>query len=117
MKASHIHVGVRDLDAALEAFERLWSMSPVYKNERMATLRFGEIGILLDEAERDSEVTIAFESNDCERDFSRVVELGAQVLERPQKKPWGVCAAYLRGPGAITFEIEQDLDQALSSSD
>jgi predicted enzyme related to lactoylglutathione lyase len=110
MKASHIHVGVRDLAGALEAFERLWSMSPVYQNERMATLRFGEIGILLDSAERDAELTIAFDSSDCERDFARVVELGAQVLEAPQKKPWGVYTAYLRGPGAITFEIEQVLE-------
>ncbi len=109
MKPSHFHVEVRDLTAAVDAFERLWEITPVFENASMATLRFGSIGLLLDQSEHDSKVTLAFESDDCHADFERAVERGAQVLQAPEEKPWGVRAAYLRGPGGITFEIEQVL--------
>ena len=36
-------------------------------------------------------------------------ERGAETLEAPEDRAWGVRAAYLRGPGRITFEIEQEL--------
>lgn len=48
MKPGHFHVAVRDLGAALSAFRELWELTPVYENERMATLRFGELSLLLD---------------------------------------------------------------------
>jgi predicted enzyme related to lactoylglutathione lyase len=111
MKASHFHVGVRDLEAAIAAFERLWEMKPVFQNARMATLRFGNLGLLVDKSEQDTLITIAFESVDCDADFARLVAHGAEPLELPATKPWGVRVAYLKGPGAITFEIEQVLPE------
>jgi predicted enzyme related to lactoylglutathione lyase len=75
----------------------------------MAVIPLGGFSVIFDAAEEDAKVTIAFDSDDCERDFRSVTERGAAVVEAPQKKPWGVVAAYLRGPGALTVEIEQVL--------
>src|SRR5262249_12326632 len=111
MNASHFHIGVRDLAGAVAAFERLLGMKPVFSNERMATFRFGELGLLVDKADDDTRITIAFDSTDCQADFDGVVARGAEPLEPPTTQPWGVRAAYLKGPGGITFEIEQVLPE------
>jgi len=33
--------------------------------------------------------------------------LRAETIEAPQDRPWGARAAYLKGPGGLTVEIEQ----------
>lgn len=109
MEASHFHVGVRDMDQAILAFANLWDMTPRYKSETMAAFSFGSVGLLIDKTEEDIAVTLAFDSSDCRSDFERLVAKGARVLQPPEEKPWGVCAAYLVGPGKITVEIEQVL--------
>ena len=48
-------------------------------------------------------------SDDCDRDYGRVVERGAETVSAPEDKPYGSRAAYVKGPGALTFEIEQPL--------
>src|SRR5689334_22799280 len=111
MKPSHLHVAVRDLSAALRTFRELWDLVPAFENERMATLRFGELGLLLDRADDETMITLAFDSDDCDADYQRAVARGAVVLEPPATKPWGARAAYLQGPGRITFEIEQVLPE------
>ena len=72
----------------------------------MATVGFGSFILILDAAEADTVATVGFESDDCDRDFQEVVERGAEVLEQPSDKPWGVRAAYIKGPGQLKFEIE-----------
>lgn len=109
MEASHIHLNVRDLEAAVRWLGEVWDMRPVYRDERMASFAFGPLGLILDAAEADSPATVAFESDDCDADFERVVARGAEPLEAPADRPWGVRAAYLKGPGALTFELEQPL--------
>ena len=106
VKLNHIHLGVRDLPAALDWLERVWQLKPEFQNERMATVIFGSFTLILDATETDTVATIGFESDNCDRDFQAVVERGAVVLEPPSNKPWGVRAAYLEGPGALKFEIE-----------
>jgi predicted enzyme related to lactoylglutathione lyase len=111
MRLNHIHVSVRDLDGALEWLERVWQVKSDFRNERMATLAFDAFVLILDSAGSDSPATIGFESNDCDRDFRAVVERGAVPIEPPSDKPWGVRCAYLQGPGALKFEIEQPLSR------
>jgi predicted enzyme related to lactoylglutathione lyase len=106
MHLNHIHIGVRDLNGALEWFDRVWQLQPQFKNERMATVVFGPVTLILDAGESDSVATIGFESEDCDRDFESVVARGATVLEAPANKAWGVRAAYIQGPGQLKFEIE-----------
>ena len=107
MNLNHIHLGVRDLPATLDWLERVWQLKPEFQNEHLATIIFGVFTLILDAAEADTAATIGFESDDCDRDFRTVVERGAVVLDPPSDKPWGSRAAYIQGPGALKFEIEQ----------
>lgn len=106
MKLNHIHLGVRDLRAALDWLDRIWQLKPQFQNDRMATVPSGSFILILDAAEADSPATIGFESDDCDRDFNAVVQRGAIALDPPSDKAWGVRAAYVQGPGRLRFEIE-----------
>lgn len=107
MKHSHVHFNVRDLAAAVRWFEVVWALRPAFQNERMAVFPLGEFALIVDAADEDSHATIAFASDNCERDFRTVKERGAEVIAPPTKTDWGVIAAYLRGPGGLTVEIEE----------
>jgi predicted enzyme related to lactoylglutathione lyase len=109
MNLNHIHLGVRDLGAALAWLEQVWLLKPEFQNERMATITFGSFILILDAAETDTVATIGFESDDCDRDFRAVVSRGAVALDPPSNKPWGVRCAYVQGPGRLKFEIEGPL--------
>ena len=106
MNLNHVHLGVRDLGGALAWLEKVWQLKPDFQNERMATITFGSFILIMDAAETDTVATIGFESDDCDRDFREVVERGAVALDPPSNKPWGVRAAYIKGPGQLKFEIE-----------
>ena len=111
MKMSHVHCRVRDLQAAAAWFEKVWQVSPVFNNAQMVWLSFGDLGVILDAATEDSVVTIGFDSNDCDADYSLITSHGAEPIETPQNRPWGARSAYLKGPGRITVEIEQVLNR------
>jgi uncharacterized glyoxalase superfamily protein PhnB len=110
MRLNHIHVSVRDLEGALEWLERVWKVKSDFRNDRMATLTFETLILILDSADVDSPATIGFESSDCDGDFRAVMERGAVAIEPPGDKPWGVRCAYVQGPGALKFEIEQSFE-------
>src|SRR5882672_7205666 len=78
-----------------------------FKTKKMAVFLLGEFSLIVDAADEDSHATIAFASDDCERDFRTVKERGAEVIAPPTKTGWGVIAAYLKGPGGLTVEIEE----------
>jgi catechol 2,3-dioxygenase-like lactoylglutathione lyase family enzyme len=109
MRLNHIHVGVRDLRGALHWLDRVWQAKAEFQNERMATFSFRDFILILDSAEMDSLATIGFESDDCDGDFRAVVGRGAVAIEPPGDRPWGVRSAYIQGPGALKFEIEQPM--------
>jgi len=109
MKANHVHVGVRHLPAALEWLERVWDLKPVFQIPQMAIYAVGDFSLFVDAEAHDSLVTIGFVSEDCDADYTRVVSRGAVVVSAPENKPYGSRAAYVRGPAAMTFEIEQPL--------
>lgn len=107
MNVSHVHAGVKDLSAALSWLELVWEVSPTFQNERMASVPFGALTIFFDKAAADAPLTIGFDSENCDADFNAVTARGGVALEAPADRPWGVRAAYIQGPGAIRFEIEQ----------
>jgi predicted enzyme related to lactoylglutathione lyase len=109
MKASHIHLGVKDLPAALNWLETVWQITPTYRDERLASVPVGEFTVILDASPSDVAATIGFDSKNCDEDFRAVVARGGVALEEPKDRPWGVRAAYVQGPGALKFEIEQML--------
>jgi predicted enzyme related to lactoylglutathione lyase len=102
-----VHVGVTDLAAALEWLETVWQLRPTFRNERMAVLPFGDVSLIVDASTTNSVATVAFETADCDEDVRVIRERGGIVLEEPADRPWGVRAARVQGPGALTFEIEQ----------
>jgi len=106
MTLNHIHLRVCDLKAAVAWFEAILQVKPGFQNERMATLSFGALTLILDAAHDDVSATVGFESEDCDRDFRTVIERGARALEPPTDKEWGVRTAYFKGPGELKFEIE-----------
>jgi uncharacterized glyoxalase superfamily protein PhnB len=73
----------------------------------MAVVPFGALTVIFDQSDKDTCATLGFESAHCDADYNTVVERGAVPLEPPADRAWGARSAYLRGPGAVTFEIEQ----------
>ncbi len=109
MEGNHFHVFVQDLGGALAWFARVWAAEPTYRGERMAVLPFGPILLVLDQNEDEETVTtIGYATTDCDADFRTVVGRGAEVIEEPADRSWGVRVAYLKGPGHITLELEQE---------
>ena len=111
MRANHVHVGVRDLAAAVEWLERVWELKPVFQIPQMAIFAVGDFNLFVDVADHDSRATVGFVSDDCDRDYACVVALGAESVSAPEDKPYGSRAAYVKGPGALTLEIEQPLQR------
>jgi predicted enzyme related to lactoylglutathione lyase len=109
VELNHIHVYVQDLSPAIEWFQRICDARLTYRGEEMASLTVGPLQMLLDIADEDARITIGFATKDCDADFAAVVAKGAAVIEPPTDRPWGVRAAYLRGPGKVTVELEQML--------
>jgi predicted enzyme related to lactoylglutathione lyase len=112
MEGNHFHIFVRDLPGALDWFARVWAAEPTYREEQMAVLPFGPILLILDNGEEETVTTIGYATSDCDADFQTVVGRGAPVIEGPADPSWGVRVAYLKGPGRITLELEQDLAKA-----
>lgn len=109
MNMSHVHLGVKDLPAAVQWIERVLQVRPTFHNDFMASLPFGTFTIILDAAPADVPATLGFDSRNCDADFELLTARGAVALEQPQDRPWGARAAYLQGPGAVTVELEQML--------
>lgn len=112
MEGNHFHVLVRDLPGALAWFARVWVTEPIYQGEGMAVLQFGPILLILDQDEEETVTTIGYATADCDADFRTAVGRGAQAIEEPADRSWGVRVAYLKGPGRITLELEQKLVEA-----
>jgi catechol 2,3-dioxygenase-like lactoylglutathione lyase family enzyme len=91
---NHIHLQVRDLNAAIDWFETILQIHPSFRHERMATFSLTSLILILDAATDDAPATVGFESDDCDRDFRAVVERGAVALEPPHNQEWGVRAAH-----------------------
>ncbi|HEY0158288.1 MAG TPA: hypothetical protein VGF28_13480 [Thermoanaerobaculia bacterium] len=75
----------------------------------MASVPFGTLTVIFDASPADAPVTIGLDSKDCDADFHTLTSRGGVALSAPSDLPWNVRAAYIQGPGAIRFEIEQVL--------
>ncbi len=107
VKFNHVHARVRDLGAAVSWFENILGLTLTHRHDRLAVFSSGSFLLLLDASEIDSEMTLGFESRNCDADFNAVVGRGATAIRSPADLPWGARAAYVRGPGALTIEFEQ----------
>ena len=109
MTLNHIHLHVRDLNAAVRWFDTILRIRPGFQNDRIATFSFDAMTVIIDAADADAPATLGFSSEDCDHDFNTVIGLGAVAIDPPANKEWGVRAAYFKGPGALKCEIEGPL--------
>ena len=109
MTLNHVHLQVRDVNAAVRWLATVLELKAGFHNERIATFSFGAMTIIIDAAPVDTPATLGFESDDCDRDFQAVIARGASPIEEPMNKGWGVRTAYFKGPGALECEIEGPL--------
>ena len=109
MQLGHLHINFQDLPGAIRWMEQVLEKKPAYQNANMAVFPLGSMSFIFDQSEEDSAVTIAFDSQNCDQDFSQLVGRQAKAIEKPADQPWGVRVAYLQGPGKTTIEIEQPL--------
>ncbi len=109
MDLGHLHISFQDLQKSVKWMQQILGKEPAYQNQNMAVFPFGNTSLIFDKGEEDTAVTIAFNSENCDMDFAKLKERGAEVIDVPSDQPWGVRAAYLQGPGKSTIEIEQPL--------
>src|SRR5512133_1655003 len=106
MTLNHVHLQVCDLQAALDWIRNVWQTEPAFTDNRLAVVPFGALTVIFDLSDKDSPATLGFESTDCDADYRAAVQRGAVPIDPPADRPWGTRAAYVRGPGAVTFELE-----------
>jgi uncharacterized glyoxalase superfamily protein PhnB len=75
----------------------------------MSLFIFGSTQLVINDVADDIPSTVAFTSDNCDLDYRDVVARGAVSVSEPKDMPWGVRAAFVQGPGQLTFEIEQTL--------
>lgn len=84
MKGSHVHLGVKDLPAALQWLDKVWQLRPTFQDQRMASLPFGEVTIILEASAADTPATMGFDSQNCDEDFRSVRSRGGIAIEEPR---------------------------------
>jgi hypothetical protein len=109
MNDHQVHLNVRNLARTLAWIARVWKTTSVYRDPEMAVLPFGPVTVIFDRAGKDSPATLAVASRDCDADFRTVLRRGAKPLHPPADRGYGVRSGYVKGPGALTLEIEQPL--------
>jgi hypothetical protein len=85
----------------------VWDSIPVTEDHEMSLFIFGSTQLVINDVDEDIPSTIAFTSQDCDRDFQRMISKGGVSVDEPKDMPWGVRAGFVQGPGKLTFEIEQ----------
>jgi hypothetical protein len=109
MEINHIHVVVGDVNGALEHCRAIWGQEPGFVGAAMAVVPFGAVVLIFDRGEPESELTVGLASTDCDADYAAAVARGAEMVTAPADQRWGARTAYLKGPGKLTFELEQPL--------
>lgn len=108
MKLVHLHIGVTDLPSTLAWFEEKGSFKPVFRNDRLSYFDFGGVTVVFEQGASNVPVTLAFGAPNLEAMYQSFIDRGAVPMTPPTDQPWGVRSAYLRGPAAVTIELEQN---------
>ena len=81
MKINHVHLYVQELAEAIRWFEHIWDINVNFMNERIAAVfSFDQFSLILDTGLADTKATIGFQSDNCDRDYQKVVERGLSLL-------------------------------------
>ena len=109
---AHVHVFVSDRPGAVRWLEEVWGSSPVTEDHEMSLFVFGSTQLVINDVDEDIPSTIAFTSDDCDRDFQQVIGKGAVSVDEPKDMALCARAGFVQGPGKLTFEIEQLLEMS-----
>jgi|GEM_PF-255768 len=104
-----LRLGVRDLPAAVAWLDRVLGWKPAYRDERRALFAAAGAKLELDAADADAAAAVVLASADADADYARWLERGAASLTPPADRPSGFREAAVRGPGALTFELDGPL--------
>ena len=74
----------RAANAVVRGFETILQAKTGFRNERMATLSFDGMTVIVDTSSVGSPATLGFESDDSDRDFRTVIDRGAVSIESRQ---------------------------------
>jgi FKBP-type peptidyl-prolyl cis-trans isomerase FkpA len=106
---ARLRVGVRDVPAALAWLERVMSWTPAYRSDSRVLYSTAAAPLELDAAPADSSATVVLASRDADADYRRLLERGAESVAAPSDRPSGFREAYVKGPGALLFELDGPL--------
>lgn len=109
MQIAHVHVYVKDRPQTVEWLTTVWDTKPDAEDHEMSMFTFGSTQLIVNDGEEDVRSTIAFASKNCDQDYDNVITRGAISVQKPEDKPWGVRIAFIKGPGKLTFELEEKL--------
>lgn len=106
MKLSHLHIGLKDLNAAVVWFRQIFDLSPVEHIPGMAVYRFDDVDIVIHEGAEDIAMTIALKCTDCKKSYADALLKGAQARTPPRDKG-GTIGADVFGPGRLVIEFDE----------
>lgn len=111
---------VEDLEAARQFYQQVFQLPVHYEDESSTVFRFGETLVnLLRVSEAPSLVAPApvaplgagvrfqftLDVDDVDRMCDELTSRGAELLNGPMDRPWGIRTASFRDPGGHTWEI------------
>lgn len=108
-RLERLRLGVKDAPAAADWLEKVLGWKASYRDARRALFDAGAARLELDAADADAPATLVLSGDDADADYRRLLGRGAVSLEEPRDRDSGRREAYLRGPGALTVQIDGPL--------
>ena len=101
VRLSHLHLAFVDFPAAVSWFKTVLRLPLSEESEHTAVFQGTDIGIAIhpDWGHGDTSATIAFLTDDCERDFTTLIERGAKARSATRDKGLSVPTPTCRAPG------------------
>jgi hypothetical protein len=82
---AHVHVFVSDRPAAVEWLMTVWEAEPVAEDHEMSLFIFGSTQLVINDVADDLPSTVAFTSDNCDRDYRDVVARGAVSVDPTER--------------------------------
>ena len=95
---AHVHVFVSDRPAAVEWLMTVWEAEPAAEDHEMSLFIFGSTQLVINDVSEDIPSTVAFTSDNCDRDYRDVVARGAVGVDPPKDMPWVSEQRSCKGP-------------------
>jgi hypothetical protein len=95
---------VHDPAAAARWFAGILKVQPHIDDDGVR-VELGGFHVALRGSSTETVSTLGLNGRDCDADYAEVVQRGAEPISPPAGRPWGIRAAYVKGPGALVVEF------------